>query len=60
MKEMTAIITIQVKDGKFYASLKNDGFEYYELVGILHEIITQGTLIKIAEEELKQTEKLTL
>lgn len=56
-KTKTAVLTIQVKEGKFYVGLTNDGFEYHELNGVLHEIITENILIKVAEEELKQTKE---
>jgi len=54
MEDKSAVITIIIKDGKFYCSFKNDGFGYHEINGLLHEIITENILLKVAEEELKQ------
>ena len=48
-----AVLTIKLENGGFYVGLKNDRFEYYELLGILHRIITSDILIKVAEEENK-------
>jgi hypothetical protein len=57
MENKSAVITIIIKEGKFYCSFKNDGFDYHEINGLLHEIITENILLKVAKEELKQIEK---
>lgn len=57
VEDKEAVITITVKDKIIYVHFKNDGFSYYEINGLLHDIITNETLLKIAGEELKVTKE---